>query len=108
MIADRAAAIRQYLSDADPGLARRYSLIASRWERLRWLMDKGKTTPADDARYSELSGMLKTLTVKLGLPACTVGTGDAIPGITDGKGFLPKDTCRFMCPDWKDAAEIWQ
>jgi hypothetical protein len=107
MIANRAACIRHYLSDADPAIARRYSLIAARWEQLRLAVDKGRTTPADDARYVELSGLMRALTARLGLPACKVGTGEAIPGITNGQGFLPNDPCRIIHGSWQEAAEVW-
>lgn len=115
-IANRAAAIRHYLFDAEPALARRYSLVAARWEALRLAMDRGKTTPADDARFRDLSDVLRALTAKLGL---ATGTGanrsssnnlgpEAIAGITDRAGFLPRDPQRIVQAEtWQTAADGW-
>jgi len=106
--ANRVAAIQHYLSNmnADPVVARRYALVASRFEQLRLALDRGRTTPADGARYREVCATLRALTRELGLKAVTVGTGEAIPGITDTDGFLPGDPQRlFMGVDWRSAAE---
>ncbi|ORB70859.1 hypothetical protein BST44_22785 [Mycobacterium scrofulaceum] len=108
-VAHRAAAIRHYLAglSADPVDARRYSLAASRWEALRRAMLRGDTTPGDSDRYHELSSVLRALTRKLGLPAVSVGSGDAIPGLTDARGFLPGDPERIFCDSWREAARDW-
>jgi hypothetical protein len=92
----RAAAIRTYLGDADPVLARRYATLATRWEQLRVAIERGTTTPGDDARYQELSSALKVLSRELGLRTAGMGHGDCIPGITDSAGFLPGDPCRIL------------
>ena len=106
---NRTAAIRDYLGkmDLDPALSYSYAATAARWEAIRLLIHRRKNTLTDDYRYRELSTLLRSLTAKLGLPACVEGGWDAVPGITDGKGFLPKDCCRFLCKDWKEAAEMW-
>jgi hypothetical protein len=107
-LANRAAAIRHYLArlDADPAVARRYSLVAARWEALRLAMNRGKTTPADDARFLELTGVLRALTAKLGL-ATHPGT-EAVEGITDRAGFLPRDPQRIIYAEtWQMAADGW-
>lgn len=94
--ANRAAAIRDYLArmDKGPAMARRYSVVAARWEELRLAMDKGKTTPADDARFLDLSHTLKAIGSKLGFA-----------DLTDADGFLPGDPARIICSAWQEAAE---
>jgi hypothetical protein len=108
---DRAAAIKDYLihnEGADPVLARRYATLAARWERLRLAAEKGHTTPGDDVRYQELCSALKVLTKQLGLNAATVGHADCIPGITDARGRLPRDTSRYFYDDWLSIARMWE
>jgi hypothetical protein len=94
-IAERAAAIRQYLSDhPDRSVVRRYSFLAARFEELRLAQHDGKTTPADDDRLSEVGRMLDTLTKKLNLG----------PGFN---GYLPRDPQRLLNGTWLDAARLW-
>jgi hypothetical protein len=98
-INNRSAAVRHYLDrkGADPTVARRYSLVAARWDALRLAIHRGQTTPADDVRFRELSQILQALTVKLGL-----GTN-----LTDARGFLPSDPQRIICRSWVEAAAGW-
>jgi hypothetical protein len=50
--------------------------------------------------------VLRALTKELGLETVSVGSGDAIPGLTDARGFLPGDPQRmFTGVDWRSAAE---
>ncbi len=97
-VSNRAAAIRQYLArmDADPATARRYSVVAARWEALRLAMERGRTTPGDDKRFLELSHILGGIGAKLGFTE-----------LTDANGFLPGDCQRLMCRTWQEAAEGW-
>jgi hypothetical protein len=96
---NRAAAIRHYLDGmgADPTTARRYSLVAARWEALRLAIDRGHTTPGTDDRFRELTPILKALTVELGLG----------PEVTGWKGFLSGDPERIICDTWQEAADGW-
>jgi hypothetical protein len=96
--ANRVAAIQHYLANmnADPVIARRYALVASRFEQLRLALDRGRTNKGDSARYREVYATLRALTKELGLKAVTVGTGEAIPGITDADEFLPGDPQRLF------------
>lgn len=111
-LGNRAAAIRQYLGTIDPpldpALTYTYSVTAARFERMRLLIDRGRATPTDDARYHELTQVLRTLTERLSLPlVCAVHGDDAIPGVTDSLGRLPRDACRFLHDSWRDIAEVW-
>jgi hypothetical protein len=73
---------------------------------LRLAIDRGKTRPTDFDRYRELSAVLRALTKELGLETVSVGSGDAIPGLTDARGFLPGDPQRmFTGVDWRNDAE---
>jgi hypothetical protein len=108
-MSNRAAAISAYLADdADPVLVRRYATLATRWEQLRLAIEKGHTTPGDDVRYQDLSSALKVLSRELGLDTATVGHADCIPGITDSRGRLPRDTSRYFYDDWVSIAMMWQ
>lgn len=113
-IANRASVIRQdihRLTDADRSLIYRYSMTATRWEALRLLIDQGKSTPADDRRFSELSAILWDLTERLGLEVATEErcAPDAVVGITvPWGGFIPGD-CSYLISGetWQTAASGW-
>jgi hypothetical protein len=47
------------------------------------------------------------LSQELGLTTAAVDHGDAIAGITDADGYLPKDPQRMWCDSWQDAADGW-
>jgi hypothetical protein len=97
-IAERASAIRHYLSDRpDRALVRRYSFLAARFEELRLQQHDGKTTPADDNRLREVSRMLGALTRELGL-------GD---DVTDANGYLPRDPQRLLNGTSLDCLRLW-
>jgi hypothetical protein len=97
-IAERASAIRHYLHDhANQPLVRKYSFLAARYEQMRLAMHDGKTTPANDVRFRELSDMLKVITKKLGL-------GDSVTG---RKEFLPNDPQRIISDSWLESARLW-
>lgn len=103
----RPAAIRSYLS-GDPKTVHRYSIVAARWEGLRLLIDAGDGTAADDARFRELTTILKVVTAQLALSTCAEQNHpDDVPGITDWKGFLPGDPERILASDWREAASGW-
>jgi hypothetical protein len=104
---DRSAAIRHHLRDMDPVRARRYATLATRWEQIRLATYRGTTNPGDDFRYQELSSALKVLSQELGLRTADVDNGDAVGGITDAAGYLPKDPSRLWCESWIEAAEDW-
>ena len=110
----RACSIRDYLGKLDlprdPALIFKYSSIASRWEAVRLLIDRGNATPADDRRFLDLTRVLRALTEKIGLDACTEQSRgpDDIPGLTRYRGFLPCDPQRLLYGvDWQTAAEGW-
>jgi hypothetical protein len=64
-IAERASAIRHYLRDhANQALVRKYSFLAARHEQMRLALRDGKTTPADDVRFREVTAMLQVFTKK--------------------------------------------
>ena len=66
-IAERASAIRHYLSDLpDQALVRKYSFCAARFEQLKLAQIDGKTTPAEDATFREVGEMLRALGKALG------------------------------------------
>ena len=97
-IAERASAIRHYLSDhPDRATVRRYSFVAARFEELKLAQIDGRTRPDDDARFRELGEMLQALTKKLGL-------GDSVTGWND---FLPKDPQRIISDSWVESARLW-
>jgi hypothetical protein len=97
-IAERAAAIRQYLSDhPDRASVRRYSFLAARFEELKLAQIDGRTTPDGDARFREVGDMLQALTKKPGL-------GDSITGWND---FLPGDPQRLIDDSWVESARVW-
>lgn len=110
---NRAAAIRAYLSNVEPAIAPvpayKYAATACRWESTRLLIDSGKGTAADDARFAQLSDTLRRLTARIGLPTCTVENKGAngIPGLTDRNGFLPRDPSRIVDQTWQQAADEW-
>ena len=61
-----------------------------------WLLiDRGKGTPADDKRFSELSLVFRALLEQMGV-------GSELP-----TGFLPNDPERILCDTWQEAAEGW-
>ncbi len=105
-MSDRPAAIRDYLAnmDADPAIARRFSLVAALWEELRLATHQGKTTPGEYARFRELSAVLRALTKDLRLKTAKGTCSDVIVGITDSAGFLPRDPSRIVCDSWQGAA----
>jgi hypothetical protein len=107
--ANRVAAIQHHLAamGADPVIARRYALVACRFEQLRLEMDSGHTTPESSQRYRDLATTLRTLTKELGLKTVAETTGEAIAGLTDENGFLPRDPQRLFGIDWREAADGW-
>ena len=97
-IAERASAIRHYLRNhPDQPLVRRYSFLAARFEELKLAQIDGKTTPADDTVFHEVTEMLKVLTKRLGL-------GDSVTG---WPGFLPNDPQRIISDSWLECARLW-
>jgi len=97
-IADRAAAIHQYLRDhADQALARKYSFAAARYEQLRLAQYDAKTTPGDDATLQDLTGLLRIVSKRLGLGH----------NVTGRNGFLPCDPQRLVSESWVDCARLW-
>jgi hypothetical protein len=97
-VAERAAAIRHYLGDhPDRGLVRKYGFVAARCEEMKLCQLAGKTTPAEDAAFREVTAMLRLLTEKLGL-------GDEITGWRD---FLPRDPQRLLSGSWEESAMLW-
>lgn len=112
--ANLSAMIAEYLTrlldpPADPGLIRRYSLVAARFQALRLLIDEGKSTPADYLRFRELGDLMRTLTVKLDLPdVATVDSAgpDAVVGVTDAAGFLPLDFGYLIGQSWQESARF--
>jgi hypothetical protein len=96
-IAERASAIRHYLSDhPDRALVRKYSFCAARFEQLKLAQIYGKTTPADDATFRELTEMLRALGKALGFA-----------DVTASNGFLPGDPGRIICDSWLESARLW-
>jgi hypothetical protein len=97
-LAERAAAIRDYLSDhPDRASVRRYSFLAARWEELKVAQIDGCTTPDGDARFREVGDMLQVLTQQLGL-------GDSVTG---WNGFLVGDPQRLISGSWLESARLW-
>lgn len=97
-IAERASAIRHYLRDhPDLSLVRKYSFVAARFEEMKLAQLKGKTAPAEDVAFSEVTAMLRVLTQKLGL-------GDEVTGWRD---FLPRDPQRLLDGSWEESARLW-
>lgn len=97
-ISERAAAIRDYLRDQpDRGLVRKYSFVAARFEEMKLAQYDGRTTPDDDARFREVSEMLRALGKRLGL-------GDSVTGWRD---FLPGDPQRIFSGSWLESARLW-
>jgi hypothetical protein len=97
-IAERASAIRHYLRDhADHSLVRRYSFLAARFEEMKLQQLDGKTTPAEDAVFREVTAMLRAFSKRL------FGTG----AITDRNGFLPGDSQRIVSGSWRECARVW-
>jgi hypothetical protein len=98
-VKNRAAAIRHALDrsavKADPATICRYSITAAQWEAVRLLIDRGKGTPADDKRFSELSLVLRALLEQMGF-------GSELP-----TGFLSNDPERILTSSWQEAAEGW-
>lgn len=106
----RAAAIRDYLGRHGIGgpLAGKYAVIAARWEQLRLLARDGQATPADDARFRELSRVLSVFSDRLALPVVSDGP-EVIAGVTGFHGFLPFDPQRLLPGEtWSSAAAGWQ
>jgi hypothetical protein len=96
-IAERAAAIRDYLSDhSDRGLARRYSFLAARFEEMKLAQHDGRTTPDDDARFREVTEMLRAL-----------GKGLGFGDVTGWNDFLPGDPQRIVSRSWVECARLW-
>lgn len=97
-IAQRANAIRHYLRDhPDRPLVQKYSFLAARFEEMRLAQHDGRPTPDADARFREVSEMLRVLTKKLGL-------GESVTGRND---FLPKDPHRIPSDSWLACARLW-
>lgn len=97
-IAERANAIRDYLaSEQDQSLVRKYSFVAARFEEMKLAQLAGKTTPAEDTSFREVTAMLRLLTEKLGL-------GDSV---TDRNNYLPRDPQRLLNCSWLDCARSW-
>jgi hypothetical protein len=97
-ISERANAIRHHLRHhADQPLVRKYSFVAARWEEMKLAQIDGKTTPADDATFHEVTEMLTVLTKRLGL-------GDSITGWRD---VLPGDPQRIISDSWVECARLW-
>lgn len=97
-IAERASAIRDYLRDhPDRALVRRYSFVAARFEEMKLAQHDGRTTPDDDARFQEVTGMLRVLGKRLGL-------GDSVTGWRE---FLPGDPQRIISDSWLRSARLW-
>jgi hypothetical protein len=97
-IAERAAAIRDYLRDEpDRPLVRKYSFVAARFEEMKLDHLKGGTTPAEDVAFREVTEMLRPLTEKLGL-------GDEIAAWRD---FLPRDPQLLLNASWEESARLW-
>jgi hypothetical protein len=71
--------------------------------------DAGESTPADDARFRELSGVLRGLTEKLGLETATEEWHgpDAIPGLTSWSGHLPLELGDLIGETWQESASGW-
>lgn len=110
---ERAASIRMFTV---PGLhvgtavMRQYGIVAAQWERLRLLEHQNSgLADDDDQRFLGLSAILQRLSIDLGLQTCTLnGAGtDGVAGITDGRGFLPKDPAYLWSRTWHEATEIW-
>ena len=82
----------------------RYSVIAARWEGMRLRLARSVPTPAEDERFSTLTGVLRSLSAGLGLSTCTAdnANADGIPGVTDRNGWLPGDPARIVYPSWSD------
>jgi hypothetical protein len=100
-VAERASAIRHYLRNhADQPLARKYSFLAARFEEMKLAQIDGKTTPAEDAAFREVTEMLQVLTKRLDLAVA----GD---GITSWNGFLPGDPQRIISDSWLECARLW-
>jgi hypothetical protein len=71
-VSNRASVIRECLSrltSADPTTIYQYSVTAARWEALRLLADRGRSTPGDDQIFRKLSDVLRGLTERLPLEA---------------------------------------
>ena len=97
-ISERANAIRGYLRHhADQPLVRKYSFVAARFEEMKLAQIDGKTTPAEDATFREVTEMLSLLTRRLGL-------GDSITGWRE---FLPGDPQRILSDSWFECARLW-
>ena len=113
-VTNRASVIREYLSrltSADATLIFRYAACASRWEALRLLADQGCSTPGDDAKFRELSEILKGLTAKLPLESDLATADrcgpDGIPGLTAYDGNLPLDLGGLIGQTWQESASGW-
>jgi hypothetical protein len=97
-IAERAAAVRDYLGDhPDRATVRRYSFLLARWEQLKLAQHDGRTTPDDDARFREISEILLVATKKLGL-------GDTVTGWNN---FPHRDPQRLIDDSWIESARVW-
>ena len=95
-IAERAAAIRDYLGHPDRALVRKYSFVAARFEEMKLAQHDGRTTPDDDARFREVTEMLRALRKGLGF-------GD----VTGWNDFLPGDPQRIVSDSWLECARLW-
>ena len=97
-ISERAEAIRHYLRHhKDQSVVTKYSFLAARFEEMKLAQIEGKTNPKDDARFRDVTQMLRVLTRQLGL-------GD---DITDADGYLIGDTQRLLSGTWLDDARMW-
>jgi hypothetical protein len=96
-IAERASAIRHYLGDhPDRATVRRYSFAAARWEEMKVAQIDGRTIPDEDARFQELTQMLKLLTKKLALGENIIRWND----------YLPGDPQRIISDSWLESARV--
>jgi hypothetical protein len=84
-IAERASAIRHYLSDhPDLSLVRKYSFVAARFEEMKLAQLKGDTTPAEDVAFREVTAMLVVLTQKLASETASPPRTTTFPAIRNG------------------------
>jgi len=94
-VAGHAAAIRADMDrmGKDPVIARRYATVAARWDELRILRHRGRSTPGDEMRLAELTHVLAGLSEQLGLEtASEPGVEGVVVGVTVPWGpYLPGD-----------------
>jgi hypothetical protein len=113
-VTNRAAVIKEYLSrltSSDAALIFRYATVAARWEALRLMAHQGRSTPGDDAKFRELSDLMRRLTAKLPLESDLATEGhcgpDGIPGLTAWDGNLPLELGGLLRQSWQESASGW-